>query len=200
MILSILHSVSQVWLLAGLLLAFLGTLALAINVYTKQRNYSRQSKLIASLSAAKGSSGLTPTIDWTMRRWPIIIVALTGLSLIGNAFLIWRDWHPNPAAPVYEYHDVRFLKQLDPSGYSWWIERPDGALRIDFCHDYNVPALNTQPGEVLWKFRYKDLGCASIKDDDLGLWFYRDKYTRWTIPTDVHKDYKTAMREIKAHE
>jgi len=124
---------------------------------------------------------------------------MTGLSFAGNAWLMWREFHPDPQAPTVEYSDVRFLSQIDQVGYSWWMEKSDGPFRADFCHDYDVPSLNFQPGEMAWRFNFKDMGnCWSIKDGDVR--FYRDKKTRWTIPTDVNTDLKTALMEIKQNE
>jgi len=121
---------------------------------------------------------------------------MTGLSFMGNAWLMWREFHPDPQAPTVEYSDVRFLSQIDQVGYSWWMEKSDGPFRADFCHDYDLPALNAHPGEVLKRLRYRDMGsCWSIKDSDLGLWFYRDS-EYWTVPTDIRTDLQTALRGI----
>jgi len=200
MIYSILHSALQVWALAGLLSVFIATLILWKRVRTRMRNYYSQSVRTASAFGERPDSSHTRMIDRATRNWMVILPLMTGLSLMGNMWLMWREFHPNPLAPTVEYSDVRFLQQVDSNGYSWWMEKADGPFRADFCHDYDMPSLNAQPGEVLRRFRYKDMGnCWSIKDKDLGFWFYRDS-KHWTIPTDVKADFKTALKEIKAHE
>lgn len=107
-------------------------------------------------------------------------------------------WAELKEHPVFTEYDIRFREVVpNTAGYAWWVEDANGPRKIEFCTDYNVPALNPQPGEVLWKFRYRDMGgCDSIKEDGLGIWFYRDK-TRWTVETDLHKDFKSVIREIK---
>ncbi len=131
-------------------------------------------------------------------NWPIILVVLAAIPLAGMSWLMWREYHPTYPSLATEYSNVRFLEKLDIQGYSWWLEKTDGPFRADFCHDYPVPELNFQPGEVAWRFNFKDTGsCWSIRDGDVRL--YRDK-ARWTIPTDIHKDYKTVLKEIKANE
>lgn len=195
MIFSILHSVSQVLALAGLLSVFITTLMLWRRVRTSMKNYYEQSRLIASRSGEKSSprSGSTHTIE---RHWPVILVVMCGLSLAGNAWLMWKEYHPEyPPLPT-QYSDVRFLQRLDIQGYSWWMEKADGSFRADFCHDFDVPALNFQPGEVAWRFWFKDTGsCWSIKDGDIR--FYRDKKDRWTIPTDVKVNLGIVLKGIK---
>jgi len=137
-------------------------------------------------------------IERINRHWPVVLVVMTGMSLSGNAWLMWKEYHPKYAALPTQYTDVRFLEKLDILGYSWWMEKADGPFRADFCHDYDVPALNFQSGEVAWRFAFKDTGsCWSIKDGDIR--FYRDK-SKWTIPTNVHTDYKTVLKEIKENE
>ena len=200
---SILHSASQVWLLVGLLSAFVGTLLLGMTVWKRQRTLSNMSKptLPPFDEPTNRPSGNTPT-HWTRRPANdllMVLIVLSALPLGGMSWLMWRDYHPKyPPLPT-QYGDVRFLEKLDIMGYSWKAEKADGPFRIDFCHDYDVPALNFQPGEVAWRFWFKDTGnCWSIKEGDVR--FYRDKKTFWTIPTDIHTDYKTALREIKANE
>lgn len=203
MILSILHSASQVVLLGGLLSASVGTLLLGMTVWRRQKKNSNMSKPTARPFGAASSrpSGTTP-IHWTSQisdHWPLVLIVLSMIPLSGMSWLMWREYHPKYQPIQVEYSDVRLLEKLDILGYSWWAEKADGPFRIDFCHDYDVPALNFQPGEVAWRFAFKDTGsCWSIKDGDVR--FYRDKHTRWTIPTNVNKDYKTVLKEIKAHE
>jgi len=104
--------------------------------------------------------------------------------------------------PRFHYENVRFIKPIrGTDGYGWKIELDDGKgpLRADFCHDYNFPALNTQPGEVARTLDYEDVGaCWSIRDRGLGPRMYRDKGDdAWTITTDVSRDFHTVLKEIK---
>jgi len=114
------------------------------------------------------------------------------ISLFG--FFASRVVHPR-----YEYENVRFIRPIDGTGgYAWRIELDDGKgpFRVDFCSDYNVPALNTQPGEVARFLTYEDFGtCWSIKDKGLGTRMYRDE-NDWTIPTDVRRDFHSVLKEI----
>lgn len=194
---SILHSASQVLALAGLCSVFISTLMLWKRVRTRMRNYYSQSGQTASAYGENQGSSRTHMTGRATRHWVVILPLMTGLSLLGNMWLMWREFHPNPQAATYEYSDVRFLSQIDQVGYSWWMEKSDGPFRADFCHDYNLPALNAQPGEVLKRLRYRDMGsCWSIRDSDLGFWFYRDR-ANWTIGTDITMDFNTALRGIK---
>jgi len=196
MIWSTLHSASQVLALAGLFSVFIATLMLWKRVRTRMRNYYSRSARTASVFGGNRDSSHTRMIDRATRNWLVLLPIMTGLSLMGNMWLLYREFHPDPQAPTVEYSDVRFLQQLDSNGYSWWMEKADGPFRADFCHDFDVPSLNYQPGEVAWRFKFKDMGsCWSIKDGDVR--FYRDTKTRWTIPTDVNTDLKTALKEIK---
>lgn len=194
MIYSILHSALQVWALVGLLSVFITTLMLWRRVRTKMRNYYSQSGQTASAYGENQGSSRTRMT----RHWLIILPLMTGLSLMGNMWLIWREFHPHYAPLETKYADVWMLEKLDTQGYSWWAEKADGPFRIDFCRDYDVPSLNFQPGEVAWRFWFRDTGsCWSIKDGDVR--FYRDK-KRWTVPSDVSMDYKSVLKGIKANE
>jgi hypothetical protein len=138
-------------------------------------------------------------IDRAAQYWPIILIALTSVSLGANGWLMWQEYHPHYAPLMTQYSDVRFLDKLDIQGYSWWVEKADGPFRVDFCHDFDVPALNFQAGEVAWRFWFKDTGsCWSIKDGDIR--FYRDVRTRWTIPTDVNVAYNRVLKEIHSEQ
>ncbi len=159
-------------------------------------SYSRSVRM-SSHFGENSDSHRTHTTD--RGHWPAALVMLAAIPLSGMSWLMWRDYHPNYSVLPTEYDNVRLLEKLDIQGYSWKAEKVDGPFRIDFCRDYPVPELNFKPGEVAWRFNFKDTGsCWSIRDGDVR--FYRDKQTFWTIPTDIHKDYKTAIREVKANE
>lgn len=188
-----LHSASQFLLLAATLAAFSIVLRTWRMLRKKRTSLPERSVQTAS---ALGEKPVSRRIRTTLvDNFPLILLIITGASVTGT---LWQI-HSYYSAPVFEYHDVRFISPTDSTGYSWWMEKSDGPFRADFCRDYDVPSLHAQPGEVLSKLRYKDMGCWSIKDKDLGFWFYRDK-SHWTIPTDVSQDLQTALKEIKAHE
>lgn len=143
-----------------------------------------------SFSPLQGSHpNLYPLVD------NIKVYVTAGLVVVLALSSIWVELKEKP---VYTYYDVRFVQKITP--YSWWMEKATGGFRADFCNDYNVPELNPQPGEILRKLRYRDMGgCWSIRDQDLGFWFYRDD-NHWTVDTDLSTDLETALRGIKANE
>ncbi len=156
-------------------------------------SYSRSVRM-SSHFGENSDSRRTHTTD--RGHWPAALVILAAIPLTGMSFLMWREYHPHyPPLPT-EYGDVRLLEKLDIQGYSWRAEKADGPFRVDFCHDYPVPALNFQPGEVAWRFWFKDTGsCWSIRDGDIR--FYRDPKTFWTIATDVRDSYESAMIQVR---
>lgn len=71
--------------------------------------------------------------------------------------------------PVYEYHDVDFLKQYDD--YTFLIRREDGETVLRLCRDFD-PRGVVMAGYHAKKLRYQDMGyCDSISRSDLGVWW-----------------------------
>src|SRR5882724_5269177 len=105
MILSTLHSASQVLALAGLLSVFITTLMLWKRVRTRMRNYYSQSGPMSSAYGGSQGSNRTRMTDRATRHWLVLLPIMTGLSLMGNMWLMWREFHPNPQAAIYEYSD-----------------------------------------------------------------------------------------------
>lgn len=193
MIWSIFHSASQVLLLAGLLSVFFTTLIVWLSLRRHMRDEWKRLKEDWSyeeqIALASGKPLGSPHTPNMIKHWPLILVAVSALPL--GTFLY--QLHEEYSAPTIEYTDVRFLERIEP--YSWWMEKANGPFRVDFCRDFDVPALNFQPGEVAWRFKFKDMGnCWSIKDGDVR--FYRDKQ-HWTVETDVKTDLATVLKEIK---
>ena len=77
-----------------------------------------------------------------------------------------------PNYPIYEYRNVKVLKQIAPN--KWLIEREDGTTLWNGCPDFpNADVI--WAGYVMDKFRYEDTGkCKSILRSDLGVWWLRD--------------------------
>ena len=181
MIWSILHSASQVWLLAGLLSAFVGTSLLGMTVWRRQRIYSNMSRLIAPPSGDPSNrrSGSTNThvISRIANHWPLLLVACTGLSLSGNVWLIWREFHRQSFV---EMHDVRVLDRKDGYVFQMDVADPDTQERrtfmIRFCPDYK-PTEEMQAGTSLLylKFERHDF-CEEIAPDNLGYALRRDDH------------------------
>jgi hypothetical protein len=101
--------------------------------------------------------------------WPLFFAFMFGVFI---AYLVTRI----PVYPVYEYHNVKVLKQVGPN--AWWIEREDGPTLWNGCPDF--PNSNViWAGYEMDKFRYEDQGkCKSILRSDLGVWWKRDPVTK----------------------
>lgn len=68
--------------------------------------------------------------------------------------------------PVYEYHNVQVLRQLNET--TWMMKKEDGEFTAVFCRDYR-PTLEEH--SILEKLRYEDRGtCWSVARADLGYW------------------------------
>lgn len=98
-------------------------------------------------------------------------IGFAALICCGGYFVI-------PTPPVYEYTlekdgccKVVQLADL----YTWRLKKTDGEFTARFCHDYDLRAYDPEPGLIMRKLRYEDLGeCWSIKRADLGFWWLRD--------------------------
>lgn len=99
------------------------------------------------------------------------------IAVVGIAAVTAGMYRELSARPVYEYHDVKVVKVIEP--YVWILAKEDGMFRAVFCRDYDLPSLGEPvPGNVLSKIRYEDKGdCVSIQKADLGLWWARDPHT-----------------------
>lgn len=100
---------------------------------------------------------------------------VAGMAVAVLALTIATIWTEVVEHPVYEYHDVRVLRQVGPR--KWLMEKADGRFLWQGCSDYDVEKV-IWPGYLMHKFRYEDLGgCGSIRRSDLGVWWERDAKT-----------------------
>src|ERR1700757_1349141 len=71
-------------------------------------------------------------------------------------------------AHVYEYHDVRVLRQVGPN--KWWMSKDDGDFLYEGCDDFPNSRV-IWVGYVARKARWQEFGnCKSIERADLGFW------------------------------
>ncbi len=182
---------SSLLVLAGLF-ALKSSVPLAVSLVSKLRQEHMR-------NFGSGSWSSLPLLDSYPDRLRLVssyrINVIAGLILVLALGSIWADIVEHP---IGNYWDVRFIEPTpDSNGYSWKVEDADGTRRIDFCNDYNVPALNIQPGEVARRIRFRYMGaCDSIKEDGLRIWFYRDK-ADWTVETNLSRQFNQVIKEIK---
>lgn len=171
MIWSILHSVLQVWLLAGLLSVFITTLMLWRRVRRRMKSYYSPSAPILSVFDGSPASHHIHTIDRISHYWPMILVVLTGLSFGLNIWLMQREFSRQNFV---ELKNIRVLNRMDSFLFRMDSEDPDTHQRhpfmIRFCPDYE-PTREMQAGVTLTLLKYErhDFdGCASIGKRSLG--------------------------------
>lgn len=176
MISSILHSASQVSLLAGALSVFVSFSLVWLTLRRRMKNDSIEEKRILSASAQSLGSN---SIHLVSNHWPIILVIITGLSLATNLYQIHREY----AAAVYTDHNVSVDKVIDK--YHWSVHSAKrGHYRTDFCRTAHNEAVldevNGQAGYTLETLRWTYIGdCWNVSDESdrsgpLGFWWIKD--------------------------
>jgi hypothetical protein len=172
---SILHSVSQVLVLAGLLSAFFTTLIVWLKLRKHMRDEWGRSRLTSSASGERQDSLHTPTT--LTSHWPVILIAtsafLTGLY-IGNLRGEFRHQQFD------EMQDVTIIQRTDPYTFKMQVDDPDThkprEFGVRFCPDYE-PTHEFQPGVKLsyLKFQRHDFdNCWEIAPENLGYSLWRD--------------------------
>lgn len=162
---------------ALLAISFFGLLA---GCYEQKRSYSLLSKLshdlLETVKSGTKDSLLVKAQSLASLRMPDYRKVMA-IGMLGFAAAAIGLWGQSKAHPVYEYHDVKVVKVIDP--YVWMLAKNDGVFRAEFCRDYDLPArAEPVPGNVLTKLRYQDRGtCFSIEPADCGLWWRRDPNT-----------------------
>jgi len=113
-------------------------------------------------------------------------MAYTGIALM--AIVCCGGYFVIPKPPVYEYTlekdgCCKVVQKADL--YTWRLRKADGDFTARFCHDYDLRAFDPEPGLIMWKLRFEDLGeCWSVKRADLGFWWVRDPKTQIVMKED----------------
>ena len=173
-----LHSASQLLVLAALLAAFWITLR-AYRWYRRgMKRNSDYSKLIAEASDENWTRRLSRTHTTIADHWPLILVAVTGVSLSLNMWQLYREFHRQNYVNL---HNIHVLDRMDDYLFQMDSEDPDTHQRqpfmIRFCPDYE-PTREMQAGVNLLVLKYErhDLdNCATISKRSLGYIIERGK-------------------------
>lgn len=177
MIYSILHSVSQVLVLAGLLSVFSTTLIVWLKLRKHMRSEWARLRQTASASGEKQDSN--DTRNRFAQNLPLVLVAATGLCLSAYLGDLYGEFHRQKFVTM---ADVHILGKTDDYIFRMDVEDPDTHQRIPFmirfCPDYE-PTHEMQPGTVLALLKYerRDLdNCSEIARNELGYTFRRDQH------------------------